>query len=463
MRFLKICWILSKYTLLYRLSSHSQDNFGKRLKLACEELGITFIKIGQILSMRYDVLSKQNCAELQGLLDNVRPIPYIEVIKIIETEYQKPYQSIFKIFYQEPLGSASVSQVHRAELLNGSIVAVKIKRPNVNHQFLNDIAILKTLARVCQSFSVTLRNIQVRKLVDSFEAWIKQDMDFVGEVRNIKKITEQYSFASAGFRSDLGKALFPSTFDELCTPNIIVMDFIDGIPMNRKAEILANPNYDIEKSISSYVNAAMRNWFREDTQAYYFQADPHLSNILALPNGDAATIDFGLISELSKKEARICQDLMIAVYLKDIKQVMKFVSSMIGIDQARCEIMRPDLERYLEQTQHEGLGFWFLEVIRIVVKYRFKFPLFLATFGRTNLLLDGVIHEYMPAKTTLDLFGEELRRLAFREAWKNVLEADWLKLTYAVSQKIKEGPNIIGEFLDNPLGLVSQIVQTIKN
>ena len=142
---------------------------------------------------------------------------------------------------------------------------------------------------------------------------------------------------------------------------------------------------------------------------------------------------------------------------------MKFVSSMIGIDQARCEIMRPDLERYLEQTQHEGLGFWFLEVIRIVVKYRFKFPLFLATFGRTNLLLDGVIHEYMPAKTTLDLLGEELRRLAFREAWKNVLEADWLKLTYAVSQKIKEGPNIIGEFLDNPLGLVSQIVQTIKN
>src|SRR5207248_1386461 len=142
-------------------------------------------------------------------------------------------------------------------------------------------------------FSSTLRHAQIVDLVNYFEAWIKQDLDFVLEVRNMKRIREQYSFGETNFRPDLGKAIFIAPFEHLCTANIIVMDFVDGIPMSRKEEILANPDYDIEKSIKTYINASIRNWFRDDIETYVFQADPHLSNVLALPYGDVANIDCG--------------------------------------------------------------------------------------------------------------------------------------------------------------------------
>jgi ubiquinone biosynthesis protein len=453
---------LAKFTVFHKLTIHRKDNFGQRLKLAFEELGITFIKIGQILSMRYDILSQDDCEALQGLLDNVRPIPPPTVYKIIENEYNRPLDQVFKNFKEAPLGSASVSQVHKAELFDGCMVAVKIKRPDVGHKFTEDINILKTLATISQLFSSTLRNVQARKLVDYFEGWIKQDMNFIQEVENIRKIKEQYSFATTGFRPDLGIAVFPSTFDGLCTPNIIVMDYIDGIPMSRKQEILADKNYDIEKSIKSYVNVAMRNWFREENSVYYFQGDPHLSNILVLPNGDAASIDFGLISELSKKEARMCKDLIIAVYFRDLKNVMKVAAEMTDVSEEQLEPIRPDIIKYLEKTKTEGLGFWFMEFVKIIIKHKFKFPLYLTTFGRTNLLLDGLIHAYMPDKTTLDIVGVELKRLAVREAWNNITEADWLKLSYSLSQKIKELPQTMAEFIEDPLGAVSRFAAAVR-
>lgn len=463
MRFIKICWILSKNILFYKVTSQRRENFGQRLKVAFEQLGITFIKIGQILSMRYDLLSKESCAALQQLLDKVNPIPLAQIHKIIEREYGKPHYEIFKKLYEEPLGSASVSQVHKAELFDCSIVAVKIKRPNVDAKFAADMRVLKTLAAFAQWFSRDLRTIQVRKLVDYFEEWIRHDLDFRNEVKNIEKIQVQYDFAARGFRQDLGRAFFPKAKEALCTANIIVMDYIDGIPMSNKQAILSAPDYDIVKSIKSFANAACRNWFREDISSFYFQADPHLSNVLALPNGDAANIDFGLIFELTKAESKICKELMIAVYLKDINQTLRTVAKMVGKSLQEVEIMRPDLTRYLEQTSNEGFGYWFLEIVRICVRYRFSFPVYLITFGRSNILMDGLIHEYLPDMTTTDILGEELRRQAVQEIFNNVVNADWVQLTHAVSKKINEGPKIIAEFLDNPLKIVSEVVRAAKN
>ncbi len=463
MRFFQISWTLSKYTIFYKLTIYRHEIFGQRLKRALEDLGITFIKIGQIISMRSDLLSKENSLALRQLLDRVNPIPLPEIYQILEAEYQQPHQLIFKKFHELPLGSASVSQVHKAELFDGSIVAVKIKRPRVDIKFAADIRVMKKLARIGEWLSLTMRNIQAYKLVEYFEDWIKQDLDFRNEVSNIKKIAGQYAFATDNFRSDLGRAIFPRPFEDLCTANIIVMDFMDGIPMSQKEKIMANPQYDAQKSIKSYANAALRNWFREDTPNYYFQADPHLSNILALPGGDAASIDFGLIASLSKKEARICQDLIIAVYLKDLKRSLAITADMIGVTEAQLDVMKPDFEKYLEQTSKEGFGFWFLEVVRMCNKHNFKFPLYLATFGRTNLILDGLIQDYLPDQTTLDILGEELHRQALKEIWKNAMDADWLKLSYSLSQKIKEGPQLISKFIDNPLSVISDFIRAVKN
>lgn len=463
MRFIQVCWILSKYTIFYRLNGLKEMNFGRRLKLAFEKLGIAYIKIGQILSMRYDLLSRRDCEELQQLLDKVNVIPLEIIWTTLEKEYGKPHTSVFREFYEQPLGSASVSQVHKAVTFDGKVVAVKIKRPDVGERFLNDVRIMKKLASFAQWFSPTLRNIQARALIDYFEGWIKQDIDFTAEVRNMKRCKEQYQFGETVYRSDLGKGVFPLPIENLCTENIVVMDYIDGIPMSRKEELLSNPKYDIRKSIKTYINAAIRNWFRDDLAGYLFQADPHLSNILALPNGDAANIDYGLISELTKKEAQQAKDLIIAVYLQDQDRTLRVACDMTGVSYKKyASIIRQDIEDYLAKTKDEGLGFWFLEFAKIMIKNKIKFPLYLTTFGRTNLMLDGLVKTYMPEETALDMFGEELRRAAIRETLHNVIGLDWLRVGYALSERAKKSPEVISKFIDNPLGFILEIVKTVR-
>jgi ubiquinone biosynthesis protein len=280
----------------------------------------------------------------------------------------------------------------------------------------------------------------------------------------MRRIQEQYSFGKTKFRHDLGKGLFIAPFENLCTENIIVMDFIDGIPLSRKEEILNNPDYDIEKSLKTYIGAAMRNWFRDDIETYLFQADPHLSNVLALPHGDAANIDCGLVSELTKKEAGICRELIIAVYMPDIDKTINVATKMTGVSYEKyAAILKPDLEQYLKKAQGEGFGFWFMEFARIMVNNRIKFPLFLTTFGRTNLVLDGLMATYIPEQTTLDIVGEELRRQAIKETLKNFTEINWLKMVYSISEKAKETPELVTNFINDPLGMISKVAAEFKN
>lgn len=464
MRSLKIFLVFSKYFLVFKFTSNRNKNFGERFKMVCEKLGVTFIKIGQILSMRYDLLSEESCHSLQSLLDNVNPIQLDNIFFIIQEEYGKPHEMVFKKFFEEPLGSASISQVHKAELFDGRIVAVKIKRPLVDEFFVRDIKIMKKLVRFAMIFSGTLRNFQVSELVKFFENWILQDLDFELEAKNMKKIKEQYSFGDGKeFSEDLGKGVFISPIEKLCTKNIIVMDFVDGIPMSNKDKILNNPEYNIEKSIKTYVIAAMRNWFRDDIESYLFQADPHLSNILALPHGDAANIDCGLISELSKKEAEMCRNLIIAVYMKDIKSTVKMAIDMTGVNYEKFkDIIQPDLEIYLKKTDSEGFGFWFLEFTKILVKHNIKFPLYLTTFGRTNLILDGLTKTYMPEQTTLDILGKELRQQAIKHTIKSIVDTDWFKIAYTITEKTKQAPEIINDLINNPFQFISELSNAIQ-
>ncbi|MFA6098061.1 MAG: AarF/UbiB family protein [Patescibacteria group bacterium] len=463
MRIIQICWILSKYTVFYGFTSARRQNFGRRLKIAFEELGLTFIKIGQILSMRYDLLSRKDCESLQELLDRVKPIEFNNIVEIIKKEYGRPWREVFRVLEAVPLGSASVSQVHKAVLPDGSVVAVKVKRPGVDDKFLEDIKILKILSRVAALFSPTLRHVQITELVGQFESWIRQDLNFVLEAKNMRRIREQYDFGAVNFRSDLGKGVFMAPHENLCTENVVVMDFVDGIPMSRKDEILANPDYDIEKSLKTYINAAMRNWFRDDIPTYLFQGDPHLSNVMALPHGDVANIDCGLVSELSRKEIEMCKSLIIAVYLRDIERTVRIATQMTGVSYGKyAATLKPDLEIYLEQSQNEGLGFWFMEFTKIMIKHRIKFPLFLTTFGRTNLVLDGLARTYLPEQTTLDIVGVELKRQAIKETIKNITNGDWLRLAYALSREAGRTPEMIVSFLENPLAALSRIAAAVK-
>jgi len=203
--------------------------FGARLRIAFEKLGITFVKVGQALSMRYDLLRAEDCEELQKLLDKSTPIPYQHIRDILDREYKGPFTKHFKEFDKEPLGSASVSQVHRAVLHDGTVVAVKIKKPNVVRFVSRDMRIVKFFTIIGMIFSSTLRRLRALESVRFFETWVEQEIDFELEAKNTEEIKRQNDEMV-----NCQRIISPNVYPEFCTKNIIVMDFIDGKPLSRK-------------------------------------------------------------------------------------------------------------------------------------------------------------------------------------------------------------------------------------
>jgi ubiquinone biosynthesis protein len=462
-RSIKIVYIFSKYLIFYKLNSNRSFNFGKRLRISFESLGVTFIKIGQILSMRYDLLSKSDCVELQKLLDDTNRIEFEVIKRIVEEEYKKPIGNVFKEFDEKPLGSASISQVHKAILHDGTVVAVKVKRPLVDLRMSEDLRIFKAISYIAIIFSPTMRSVQLPKMVDYFGGWIKEDIDFVNEVKNIELVYSQYDFlVGEKIRGDLGMGIFPLPYKDFCTDNIIVMDYIDGVTLNNIESVRDNKDYDIEKSVKTYMNGAHMNLFNKS--CYVFQVDPHLSNIMALPGGNVSNIDCGLIKTLNEKETAFVKRLMVLVYVKDTKEVTKGLLEASNLDYKKYRpIIEQDIEDYLDKIDKEGIGFWFMEVARIFARKRVKFPLFLIEYGRCVIILDGLVATVLPGKTTLDLLGEELKKEALKMMIEDLSETDVIPLIYNVSKRIKDLPNELNKIICNPEDFVINIRNFIRN
>lgn len=436
MRLIKICFVFSKYLVFHKVTKHGSTSFGDRLRYACEDLGLTFVKLGQMLSMRYDLLREEHCKDLQKLLDRTNPVSFEEIKMIVESDLKRPLNEVFKEFYEEPLGSASISQVHKAVLHDGRIVAVKVKRRNVDRHIKSDMRVLKFFAGAGVAMSRTARGFQSYQVVKSFERWLAQDVDFQIEANSIKKLREQEDVIG-----DIrhGELMLVDAMEGLCTQNVIVMDFVDGIPASRKEEILENEDYDAEKSVRNYVNVAIGGWFSEDLDEYYFQADPHLSNVIFLPNGGVANIDSGLVFRLTKKEVKISRKMIVAIYLKDAKQLANLVIDMCNVSKEKYEqVLREDFRDYFEKTDDEGLGFWFFEITKILVKRKIKYPTYLIGLGRANVVLDGLIATYMPKYRAIDLIGNQLSSRIMEDFDTRKEQARFLRLQHAFMEKIND-------------------------
>ncbi len=451
-RWIKIISVISKYFLFYKLGKHRKDIFGKRLRYACEELGPIFIKLGQILSTRYDVLSNENCTELQKLLDQVEPIPLQKVENIIQKDFGKKYTALFKTFDTIPLASASIAQVHRATLLNGKKVAVKIRRPEVSEHVESDIRVLKQVVSALELFSPTLRHVDGKQVVSQLHDWILVEMNFKQEVQNIKQMKSYLAHAAEYTNTsdeEANNLVIPDVYEEYCTENVIVMEFIDGVPLSKFETIKDNPEYNIMGSAKAIAMLVLRHWLVACDDEYVFHADPHPANVLILPHGRLALVDFGLIGHLSPEQTRHTADLFLAVYARNLELSIKYALAIPGVDHEKySEKVRPDIQAYLRKTPAKGIGFWFMGFVRIFVKHRVPIPYDIILFGRQNTVGDGLISTILPGKTTIDIMGEELARALRKKIAQNILDVDFTRLAYAVSEEVKNSPEKVVSILD---------------
>jgi ubiquinone biosynthesis protein len=359
------------------------------LRTALEEGGVTFVKLGQLLSTRRDLLPAELVDELGRLRDRAAPVPREEILAAVAAELSAPAEEVFATFDETPLAAASVAQVHAATLRTGEEVVVKVQRPGVRPGVERDLEIVHRLARSLETSTSWARSIGARDLAFGFAAALREELDFRVEAANLAAV-------AATARDDV---VLPVAIPALCTERVLVMRRLVGTPL-AEAQVTAAVAHDLARTL-------LRAVLRQVTLDGVFHADPHAGNVLLLADGRLGLLDFGSVGRLDAAVRGALQRLLLAVDRGD----------PLGVSDALLEVVpRPDEidEQALERAvgvllaRHLGPGATagvklFTDLFRIVAAFGLSVPPEVAAVFRALATLEGTLTELAPG---FDLVAE---------------------------------------------------------
>lgn len=308
-RFKEILGVLHKHEIIKGLSP-------EKVRKIIEDLGPTFIKLGQIMSMHSDILPKEYCKELENLRSNVTPMPFIQVVHILETAYGQPVSDVFDSIEETPLGAASIAQVHKAVLKNGREVVVKVQREGVYDTMSKDIALLHRGIKLLR-YNSSLEAVDLDKVLD--EMWIvaQQEMNFLMEADNMMTFEE--------CNSGIAYVATPKLYRNYTTSQVLVMEYIDGLDIGDKDGLQRN-GYDLVEIGTKLAD----HYLKQVLDDGYFHADPHPGNI-RIRGGKIVWIDMGMMGRLSNRDRVLIDDIIAGVAEKDSNQIKDALISLGNI------------------------------------------------------------------------------------------------------------------------------------
>ncbi len=310
---------------------------GERIRLVLQELGPTFVKLGQIASTRPDLLPEEIIRELEKLQDRVPPFSFQEVRGIIQEELADEPDNIFQHFEDTPLAAASIGQVHQAVLRTGEKVAVKVQRPNIASVIETDLEILQDLAALAEHRLEWAARYQIRNMVDEFSKSLRAELDYTMESRNAEKIAKQFGNDPAIY--------VPKVFLEYSAKKVLTMEYVDGVKLNEPDKLKQygyNPKNLAERLAKAIFHQIFNNGF--------FHGDPHPGNVLVLPGEVIAFIDFGMVGRLSPEMKYHFSSLVIALMRQSTDGVIKAILRMgLVPDDVNMAQLRGDVEQLREK------------------------------------------------------------------------------------------------------------------
>ncbi|MFO0893291.1 MAG: AarF/ABC1/UbiB kinase family protein, partial [Isosphaeraceae bacterium] len=287
----------------------------RRLRLVCEDLGPTFVKLGQVLSTRPDIIPEAYTAELAALRDDVRPFPFTQVEQILVEDYRRPLDEVFMSIDPEPVASASISQVHRAVLRDGRVVALKVRRPEITRVVHADLEILKNLAQLAERRLSFLAPYRPLALAREFERSLKRELDFTVELRTMKRCLSQFA--------DDPTAHIPYAVEAFSTHRVIAMEFIEGTAVDDLDAIRA-----LGADPARVAICGARILLKQIFTFGFFHADPHPGNLRVLPGGVVAPLDYGMFGQLDGKTRERIADLLSGLMSQDPDRVLRALDAL---------------------------------------------------------------------------------------------------------------------------------------
>ncbi|MDH4233657.1 MAG: ubiquinone biosynthesis regulatory protein kinase UbiB [Gallionella sp.] len=304
-------WMRAPLNLLLFMRSTSKPR-AVRLRLALENLGPIFVKFGQLLSTRRDLMPADIADELAKLQDQVPPFPSVQAVAVLEATYGKPLSEVFTSFEETPVASASVAQVHFAVLPDGRHAAVKILRPGISKIIAHDVALLKVAADMVEMLWEDGRRLKPREVVSEFEKHLGDELDLTREAANASQLRRNFAASKL--------LLVPEMYWDFCTPDVMVMERMYGIPISQVG-MLREAGLDISKLAANGVEIFYTQVFRDG----YFHADMHPGNVQVAAKGPHAgryiALDFGIMGTLTDIDKHYLAQNFIAFFRRDYKRV----------------------------------------------------------------------------------------------------------------------------------------------
>ena len=287
---------------------------GERIRLALEELGPIFVKFGQAISTRRDLLPRDIADELAKLQDAVPPFPGDQVVAILEGAYGRPVDEVFEHFDREPLAAASIAQVHKAELSNGAEVVLKVLRPGVQEKIERDLAVMRTLAALATKYWEHGRRLKPLELVAEYEQTIIDELDLMREAANTAQLKRNFQ--------DSDQLYVPEIYWDYCRPEVLVQERIHGIPIS-DMDALRAAGANIQVLAENGVEIFFTQVFRHN----FFHADMHPGNIFVIVTDPEkpkyAAVDFGIVGTLNPEDKKYLAENFLAFFDRDYHRIAK--------------------------------------------------------------------------------------------------------------------------------------------
>lgn len=368
----------------------------KQLREAFEQLGPSFVKIGQILSTRSDLLPEIYIKELSKLQDDVNPLDKETVMAAIEDELKCPIEQLFSDVSQEHLASASVAQTHRAVLLNGDEVVLKIQRPHIQEQITEDLALLVRLARHFPKHLLPM--VDLPKILQQLQTTLLNEIDF----RNEAKYMDEF----AQYNQDIPCVGVPKVYPEFTTPHLIVEEYIPSVRINQYA-VLQEAGYDLadigQKLMLSFIKQVFKDGF--------FHGDPHPGNLL-IYEGKIYFIDFGIMGELETGFRVSLNDMLSSFTTQDIDSMTQAILTITTTSEPINKLqLEQDIERMLTKYGNLELGSlsitdMFEDVVAICRRHHLQVPSQMAILEKAALQIEGLFRELAPNINLMTLAKE---------------------------------------------------------
>ncbi|WP_223607552.1 AarF/ABC1/UbiB kinase family protein [Chryseobacterium sp. OSA05B] len=431
----------------------SKGTVYERIRLVLEELGPTFVKLGQTFSNREDLLPPELIQELQKLQDKVDTVD-MDVEEILENEFNISVKDHFQEIQKEPLATASIAQVYKAVLMDGSPVILKLKKSDVQTVIEDDLLLIKDLEKLVSAYSEIGEKLNLKQAISTFEKSLLEEVSLINEKENILHFARNFK--------NHKETYVPKIYEEYSNNNILCMEFIDGIKVTDKAELLANNIDPVKVS-----EVGLRLFVSQILDYGFFHADPHAGNILVKKNGKIVFIDFGAVGKIQPNDKEILENLIVSFVAKNPHKIVRYLKKMAVSyeipDERRFENDVEDILNFVHSSSLQNINVQVIinKMKDILKDNRLYMPDYFYLLFKGISLIEGVGRTINPDLDIVKSLHPYTRKILTNKIKpKNLLKTGMdrmLNFTDNVDEIPKELRSVLQKLDDNKFTISSEI------